>query len=230
MARMVEMVIQGKVPDAVLKSAAAGQLSLPTPEMIETLVFLTANAILGDTARKTLANWDEAQLTEIVADTTTRSYVLNYFLVPKHRRMGILPTLIENPSTPAESLKVVADTAPRDYVDILLKSTRIRSLPEVTLSLMSNKHLEHEEMELLRETLSETGAAVPEGGVIYDHSAELWMLEHEAEIAAEEGKTLELVGGTEALLAELEGKSPEEKTERVSVTQRLARMNVSQRV
>lgn len=230
MARMVEMVIAGKVPDAVMKSAAAGQLSLPAPEMLETLVFLAAHPILGSTARTTLANWDVDQLTAIVADPATRSYVLNYFLVPKQRRMAIIPALLENPSTPADSLTIVSDTASRDFVDLLLKSKRIRTLPTVMLSLISNKHMQYEEIEELHESLHAIGTELPDAGQVYDHSAELWMLEHEAEIAAEEGKQLELVGGMEALTEDLADAPPEAVAERVSVTQRLARMNVSERV
>src|SRR5271155_1640301 len=195
MARMVEMVISGKVPDAVMKSAATGQLSLPAPEMLETLVFLAAHPILGSTARTTLANWDTDQLIAIVAPPATRSYVLNYFLVPKQRRMAIIPALLENPSTPPDSLTIISDTAPRDFIDLLLKSKRIRTLPSVMLSLISNKYMQFEEIEELHASLQEIGSELPDAGQGYDHSAELWMLEHEAEIAAEEGKQLELVGG-----------------------------------
>jgi len=230
MARMVEMVIAGKVPDAVLKSAAAGQLSLPAPEMIETLVFLVAHFLHGNTARNTLATWDAEQLKSIVADPNTRSYVLNYFLVPKNRRMEIMPALIENPSTSSESLKIIADTATRDMVDIFLHSERTKKLSDVLLSLMSNKLLLPEEYEQLRDALERSGASVPAAGLIYDHSAELWIMEHEAEIAAQEGKQLELVGGMEALEEELAAAPAEVKAERVSVTQKLAKMNVSGRV
>src|SRR5438105_5211713 len=220
--RYIDQIRISGVPTEVLRAAAAGDFDRPLDEKLEVLVYLTSNPLVAEQARTTLAQFPDSELIDIACDPKTPKRVLNYFLLPLTRRKLLLPDLIENPTVPESTLSVLAYTASRDMVDILIKSPRVEKSVNVLCSLISNASVQEEELERAKELLSELGETVDTGSV-YDHDVELWMLEHENEIAAEEGKDFVLTDAIAEEKAEVEAvtEASPEASKRVSPLQKI---------
>lgn len=145
MARMIDQIRASKLPSNMMQFAARGALQVPPAENIEILVYLARyNKVFGDLARMTLAGWDDKATLAVVADPQTTQEVLNYFISPDNLRPKLLPKLLENPSVRDEQLVRLASSALGDTLDIMLKSERVRSLPDVVEALKSNPYLRKE--------------------------------------------------------------------------------------
>jgi hypothetical protein len=188
------------------------------------------NRVFGDLARMTLAGWDEKASLAAAADPQTSREVLDYFISPDNLRPKLLPSLLENPSVQESELAKFAISASRESIEAMLKSDRIRSLAGVLDSLRSNPYLKKEESleieKLLHGDNSESAVSdsAPESslqanstdtGDAEDSPAEIandgsggaleetvsaYLAEHAGEIAAEEGKPFQPVGGIVELL------------------------------
>src|SRR5258706_8760378 len=199
MARMIDLIKQSAVPANVMRSAAKGALALSSAEMVEILVFLTTHPLFAEQAKMTLAAWDEKASIAICADPKTQWEVLQYLCAPENRRPKLVPTLIENPSVREATLQDMAQTPLREIVDMMLKSPRVRASKDILHALATNHHLSREEYEELKGALGSLGEDTAmfeayqglEGGEKTQYE-----IDHAAEIAAEEGKAFELVGGT----------------------------------
>ena len=205
MARMVDMIRQAAVPPNLLRTAAKGALSVPPPEMIEILVLLTSNPVVGEQARITLAGWDEAACLSAASDPHTPREVLEYMAEPRNRRPSLFPALLENPSLPEAKLAEIAAEAGREILEQMLASTRVRKSVLILQVLANNKELRGEEGNRVRELLAAVSAA-PSGGPEASTGPEpteeeikAFVSEHAAEIAAEEGKPFHVVGGMEEI-------------------------------
>ncbi len=215
--------MQGAVPEAVLRSAAAGQLSLPPAEMLEVLVILTAHAGLGQQARQTLANCPDDSLRQLAADPATPGMVIRFFLAPATRRDSVAPDLIEHPQATEGVLAALASRADGSFAHTLMLSPKVQNSPTVLRVLAANPAAA-EEKSRVEELLKRFTDSIPES---LDHEAELFVLSHEAEIAYLPPKLIEL--GPEEEAASVAEAAPE-KEERISTLQKLNRMTVSQRV
>ena len=216
-----------------MHTASKGEFDRPLAEKLEVLVFLTSNPLVGDQARTTLSQFADSDLADLAADPKTPKRVLNYFLLPLTRRKSLLPELIENPTVPNSTLSVLAYTANKEMIDLLLNSPRVRKASTVLCSLVSNVSVHEEDLEKAKHLLADLGEVVDIGSV-YDHDVELWILEHENEIAAEEGKQFELTDAladekAEAAAAAAPTASPE-VLKRISPLQKVAKMTVGERV
>ncbi|MBV9147602.1 MAG: hypothetical protein JO065_16930 [Acidobacteria bacterium] len=242
MPRLIEMMKQSAVPAGVMRSAARGALAVPPGEMLEILVYLTSQPLFADQARMTLAGFDENGSVGALADPQTSHEVLNYFLAPKNRRPKLLPALFNNPSVSEETLAAIAETATRETTELLLNSERVKKSVVILKPLLANPTLTPEEHADLSERLSKLGVDVAEEfGTITDVAVLDWLKEHAAELQAEEreGKPFILLGGMDELggeeetvitaeaLAAAKGSGDEE---RLSTMQKLARMNVGERI
>ncbi|HXE90320.1 MAG TPA: hypothetical protein VNK82_05075 [Terriglobales bacterium] len=247
MARMIDLIRESAVPAAVMRTAAKGALTVPPGEMIEILVYLSAHAIFGEQARMTLAGWDEKCCLEAVSDPATPWQVLEYFIAPQNRRPRLLPALIENPALRESRVVELAATPSREAVEMLLASERARKSVDVLHALASNPAVKPEEMEKIKQALAALGETAAElaadlGNAEADTAKTEYEVEHAAEIAAEEGKPFELVGGAEAdedeapvaaaaTAATAQAAKPEgEQRERISTLQKISRLTVGQRV
>jgi hypothetical protein len=231
---MLELIRTSSVPVNVLRSAAKGALSVPPAEMLEILVLLTRNPVVGEDARLTLAGWDEAACRAALLDPNTSAEVLNYFASPKNLRVALLPSLVENPSVSQDNLLPLASSTSREVLDVLLKSPRVREFQSLWQALQTNPVL-------MTDNPPPPPAPSPDGTDVEAHTAE-WLAAHAAEIAAEEGKAFELVDGTSDEIAVVAGTgapaaaaaavapAPEEELEKVSTITRIARMRVGERV
>ena len=205
MARMVDMIRQSAVPPNLLRTAAKGALSVPPAEMIEILVLLTSNPVVGEQARITLAGWDEAACLSAASDPHTPREVLEYMVEPRNRRPSLFPALLENPSLPEAKLVEIAAEAGREVLEQMLASARVRKSAQVLQAMANNKDLRGEDGNQVRELLAAVSAA-PSGGPEASTGPEpaeeeikAFVSEHAAEIAAEEGKPFHVVGGMEEI-------------------------------
>lgn len=155
MARMIDQIRASKLPSNMMQFAARGALQVPAAENIEILVYLARNnKVFGDTARMTLAGWDEKASLAAAADPQTSQEVLNYLIAPDNVRPTLLPALLDNPSVREEQIVKLAGSALRENIDFMLKSQRVRSLPRVLETLKSSPYLKKEEVAELQELLN----------------------------------------------------------------------------
>lgn len=243
MSQMLQLIKTNSVPASVMRSAAKGALSLPTAEMLQILVHLTGNPVFTQEAALTLAKWDQASASEVLASPDAPREVIEYFLDRRNRRPALMPPLVENPLVPEQSLVELATGAPREMVDLLLASPRVRSAPNVRKALAQNPHLTPTEYRQLGIEIS------PENSEPADPESEAahasWKQEHAAEIAAEEGTAFELTGVAEEsqeppvstppvpaadATAGKPGNPGLSEPVRVSTLVRLSRMSVAERV
>jgi hypothetical protein len=208
---------------------AAGEFDCPLDEKLEVLVYLTSNPLVAEQARSTLSRFSDSDLFDVASDPKTPKRVLNYLLLPMSRRKLLLPELIENPAVPETTLSVLAYTASRDMVDVLLNCSRVRKSVNTLCSLISNPAVQDQDLENAKDLLADMGETVDTGSV-YDHDVALWMLEHENEIAAEEGKEFSLTDAVADEKAEAEAAASAEAGKRISPLQRISKMTVGERV
>jgi len=231
MNRMADMIRHSSVPDTVLRSAASGTVEMPLSEKVEVLVLLADHAMFGQMARASLAHIEEDALLPVVTDQLAPKEVLNFFLAPPNRRPGLMPTLIANPAVPDSTLAVVAETASRTLIETLLENPRTHKSPEIMMGLAANKELYPIELQNLKDQLKALGQELADTGSVFDFEWALWMMDHAAEIAAEEGKAFELVDISEDEKKEAAAAAETAvDDEKLSPLQKLARMTVGERV
>jgi hypothetical protein len=225
MGRMIDQIRASKLPSNMMQFAARGALVVPAAENIEIMVYLAKhNKVFGDLARMTLAGWDEKASIAAAADPQTSREVLDYMLSPENLRPKLLPALLENPSVPEERLVKFALSASRESIEAMLKSVRLKSFDSVLDALRASPYLKREEAEEINRWLSraqsgqprepsevesegppaapesEAESAQPTSWREPDETVSAYLSEHAAEVAAEEGKPFQAVGGVVELL------------------------------
>jgi hypothetical protein len=233
MSRTIDLLRASKLPSNMMQFAAKGALQVPPDENIEILVYLAKhNKVFGDTARMTLAGWDEQASLAAASDPKTPREVLDYLIASENLRPKLLPALLENPSIPESGLAKFAVSASREGIDAMLQSPRIRGAVGVLQSLRANPYLRSEQSSALTSLLKagqpepapipiansapkvdEAVAAtadqpvaeqVPaesnEAGEVPDEAVAAYLAEHAPEIAAEQDKPFQPVGGIVDLL------------------------------
>jgi hypothetical protein len=152
--RMIDQIRASKLPSNMMQFAARGALQVPPAENIEILVYLARhNKIFGDTARMTLAGWDEKACLAAASNPQTNGEVLVYLVSSDNLRINLLPALLENPSVPEGEVAKLALSALRETADIILRSERAKSMPAVVAALKSNPYRKKEETEALGKIL-----------------------------------------------------------------------------
>ena len=158
MSRMIDLIRKSSVSATVMQAAARGALLIPADEMIEILVHLAVhNKIFGAQARMRLAGWDIKSAREIAANPKTPEEVLRYMAHEENLRPGLLPSLLENPSVPEESLAKLARTGSRDVVKVMSGSARAMESARIRQSLLDNPNCS----EAVTAALSEPAATAP---------------------------------------------------------------------
>jgi hypothetical protein len=223
MPRMIELIRSSAVPATLMQAAARGALSVPPDEIIEILVHLANhNKVFGQLARMTLAGWDEKSSVALASNPKAPQEVLAYWTASENLRPRLLPALLENPAIAESTLMRMAATGSREVVEAMQNSARVKQLPNVVRALASNPNsTESESVELqshgdAAETTAKladsTSAAAeqdlkgsPETGDPYDEALNAFLAEHAKELAADEGKPFQPVGG----IYEFERSDPE---------------------
>lgn len=230
MSRMLDLVKASAVPAALMKVAARGALAVPAQEMLEILVYLTHNPIFGDQSKLTLAGWEEKSALTVLSDPNAPADVLSYFIAPDNIRLGLLPTLLENPSVPSEAMQTLAAACSREVAQVLVQSVRFRRTPSAVAALLRNHNYSPEEGIALEMPEAPPEAEPhPAASEFHEHHEEehavaygaeqdsdevLQVLtaferQHAAEIAAEANKPFQPLGG---FVTELELKDGPEET------------------
>ncbi|PYX88692.1 MAG: hypothetical protein DMG68_07655 [Acidobacteria bacterium] len=221
MPRMIDLIRASAVPATLVQSAARGALSIPPAETLEILVYLARhNQVFGAQARMTLAGWDEKLALAAAADPKTPQEVLDYLIAPQNLRPKLLPALLENPAVPEPALVELAVKGSREVVEAMARSSRVAQTRSIRDALTSNANVIRlnedqpdepaAEMEVASTEIStalaepELPAGVPqEGDPTQTERAEegleqeigVYLRDHAAEIAAEEGKPFQPIGG-----------------------------------
>lgn len=230
MPRMIDLLRESKLPSNMMQFAAKGALSVPPEENIQILVYLAKhNKIFGDTARLTLAGWDEKSSLAAAADPNTPREVLDYLIAPENIRPKLLPELLTNPSVDEGELKKFAISASAESVATMLQNSRIQSSMAILDVLRSNPYLKAEQASCVAKLLKPNEAAAPaevapaasnaeviaaasdtgdekelatEADDVPDEAVSAYLAEHAVEIEAEKDKPFQAVGGILELLGE----------------------------
>ncbi len=253
MSKMIDLIKQSAVPANVMRSASKGALAVRADEMIEILVHLTTTPLFAEAARMTLAGWDENACLEVTQNPQTPWPVLEYFVAAENRRPRLVPALLENPSVREARLVEMAQSGSREIVDMMLASQRVRRSADLLHALATNPHLNEQETGQIKSALESLGEDTAEfAAYTEDEEKSQYEIDHADEIAAEEGKPFELLGGAEneteqetaetpapvpeapaaaeaADAAPVKAKAPPER-ERVSTLTKIARLKVGDRV
>lgn len=204
MPKMIELIRQSAVPANVMRSAARGALSLPSGEMIEILVYLTSNPVFAEQAKMTLAGWDEASSVATAADPATPWEVLSYLISPENLRPKLLPALLDNPSIRESVFIDMAPKAPREIVENMLRSQRIKRSAHILHALLTNPNLKKDETQQVQQALHSLGEETTKIMAYKEADSQeqtQYEIEHAEEIAAAEAENLpfELYGQDEEL-------------------------------
>src|SRR5580700_4217422 len=234
MPKTIDLVRTSKLPSNMMQFAAKGALQVPPDENIEILVYLAKhNKIFGDTARLTLAGWDEKASLVAASDPKTAREVLDYLIAPDNLRPKLLPALLENPSVADGEIAKFAISAAQDSIAVMLQSARVRASAGVLNVLRSNPYLKPEQSsaiagllntsqprpvpvadseppvdkaadakaaEVVEPAASAETAARDEAAEVPDEVISSYLAEHATEIAAEQDKPFQPVGGIVDLL------------------------------
>lgn len=219
MARMIDLIRSSALSANLMQIAARGALGVPPGEMIEILVYLANhNRVFGQQARMTLAGWDEKACIRAAADPGTSREVLDYFIAPENLRPHVLPALLENPAVQEEHLMALAASGSREIVEAVRKSARVQKSSQILSALTANPNVSTSEGTAIHQQLASTGfeEAKPEAepataptaeaeSVTSDDSDAIYsafVTEHAAELAHEEGRPFQPIGGFYGELAE----------------------------
>jgi hypothetical protein len=146
MPRTIDLIRASKLPSNMMQFAAKGALEVPPDENIEILVYLAKhNKIFADTARITLAGWDEKASLAAASDPKTAREVLDYLIAPDNLRPKLLPALLENPSVADGEIAKFAISASAEGIAAMLESPRVRASAGVLNVLRSNPYLKPEQ-------------------------------------------------------------------------------------
>ena len=237
---MIDLIKQSAVPASIMRSASKGALTLPPAETIAILVYLTTTNVFGEDASMTLAGWDEAACRSVCSDPNSPKEVLDYFL--RNRRPRLMLALLDNPAVPESALLEMAQEQSAESVQLLLASARAKASRNVLHALTSNPVLMPSQTQQIRTTLERSEPAPAEQGKKADEIVAQFIAEHAEEIAAEEGKSFQLVGEDESepepaaaapvavAAAPAKKKEADKDIERWSPLQKISRLTVGERV
>jgi hypothetical protein len=142
MSRMLDLIRASALPSHQMMTASKGALHVPAAEMVEILVYLAQhNKIFGETARLTLAGWDEQLSKTIAADPKTAKEILDYWLLPNTIRPVLFPILIENSSVSMTKLSELAGSLKNEFIDAMIASPRVQSSSHLLQEFTKNHHL-----------------------------------------------------------------------------------------
>ena len=199
MLRMIDLIRDSAVPPNLMQSASRGALALPPQEMIEILVHLaTNNSVFGETARLTLAGWDEASSKEAASNPGTAKEVLDYLISADNLRPALLPALMENPAIQEEALVKLASDGSRPVVQAMADNKRAAESRPILRALTLNANLPSAMADAVKTKLNALNEAAGESSEIddvLDEETTAYLAQHSTELAAEGEKPFEPIGG-----------------------------------
>src|SRR3989338_6482196 len=201
---ILEAIRQGKAPTIVKRQASRGTLPVDAEEMVEILVFLThdPDPTCSGTARKTLAGWPPEKIAAALAQPEASAEALAYFPVQKDLPEALLKVIVEHPNAGDDALVPLVPRLTLEQLQAFAAhDARLPLLPQFVAAVLARTDLPAE----LRGRLEALhGEKAAEG----EELAAALAREEEEEAKAE----------------------PEKKRQRISLTVKVARMSVSERV
>ena len=201
---LLESIRSGQASSNVKRQASRGVFPVSADEMLEILVILTGDSdpTMSEEAKKTLSGWTTEKVAPLLAQPDCSAEVLAHFAAQTHPPDAIVTAIAAHPNADDAAL---APLAPRLSLEQLQQITssdeRLDLLPTFVTTALQRRDLPAQ----LRARLQQR---------------------HDKQAAEQEALEEALAKEEEA-----EAKAPEEeKRERVSLTQKIARMNVSERM
>ena len=142
MPRMLDLIRASALSSHQMMSASRGALHLPPVETLQILIYIAEhNKIYGESARLTLAAWDEVTAKAIAAEPDTPKEILEYWLQPKNIRPSLFPILIENPTVLVATLFELVTSLKGELLDVMIASSRVRASQQLLQELSTNHFL-----------------------------------------------------------------------------------------
>ncbi len=201
---LLESIRSGKASSNVKREASRGVLPLAEDEQLEILVFLShdSDPTCCETARAALAGWTPQRCLPLLARPDCSAEVLAHFAAQKEVPATMRDAIAAHPNADDAALAPLVPHLPLEQVQaILANEERLEGLTSFITATLQRSDLPADLRSRL-EVLQQKHAAAQQ--------------ELEAALAREEEE--------EKLLAE------EKKRERMSLTQKIARMSVSERI
>lgn len=127
MARLLELIREGKAPTSIVRRGARGELSVSPSEAIEILATLIADGEVGFEAEQTLQHWEESSLREVACDEGTPPEVLRCLLRTQGARPAVIEALSSNPALALEDLEDIASHGEAAMLRAMMYSGRVRN-------------------------------------------------------------------------------------------------------
>lgn len=201
---ILEAIRRGAAPTIVKRQASRGTIPVSTDELLEILVFLTSDPdpTCSEVAKQTLSTWPVEKCAAALAEPQTSAEALAYYAHQKEVPEALVAVIAAHPHAGDEALTPLAKRLSLEQVQkIVGDGARLETLPGLVVALRQRTELPAE----LRSRLESLG---PEE----THSPE----ELEAALSQEEEHEAQA--------------APEKKRERVSITQKVSRMSMAERV
>ncbi len=201
---LLEAIRSGKASSNVKRQASRGVFPISADEALEILVFLMQDAdpTCSQAARETLAGWPAEKCIPLLARPDCSAEVLAYFASQKEAPEAMVNAIAAHAHADDAALAPLAPRFSLEQIQsILAGEERLEGLPSFIAAALQRNDLPGDVRRRLEELHEKQLAA---------------QQELEAALAREEE--------AEALAAE------EQKRERISLTQKIARMNVSERI
>lgn len=195
-----------QAPAAVKRAAARGTMPVAADELLEILVLLTEDPdpTCSEQAKQTLASWPAEKCAKLLTEPDISAPTLEYFARQPALADGIAAVIASHPNASDEALAALAPRLSLDQLTPLLgNSERLANLPNFVSAVLARPDLPAE----VRASLE--GMPGEQQAEQQDTAATLLK-------AVEEDET--------------EAEKKIDKRERVSLTQKLARMSVGERV
>lgn len=201
---LFEAIRQGKAPAVVKRRASRGTIPVAVDELLEILVLLSADPdpTCSEVAKQTLASWPTEKAASLLGQPTASAAVLAYFSAQREVPAAFVSLIAGHPQAGDDALAPLAGRLTLEQIQAIASNdARLPELPRFIAGLLDRTDLPDE----LRTRLQS--------------------------LHGEQTKEEEDVAAALAREEEHEAQAkPEEKRERISVTQKISRMVVSERV
>ncbi len=204
--KILESFRQGKVPAGVKRAASRGTMPVAADELLEILVLLTSDPdpTCSEVAQRTLASWPAEKCAQLLAQPHVCAETLEYFACQAQLPAAIGAVVVAHPNASDTALTGLAPRlTPEQLQPLLADEGRVTKLPEFLAAVLQRSDLPADtrtRLEALRSEQQQEEQAVAQAFA--------------AAIAEDE--------------TEEEKKIPTQ--ERVTMTQKLAKMSAGERV
>jgi hypothetical protein len=242
MPRLLDLVLSSSAPSAVMQNAASGKLNVPPMERLEILVHLASHTEWGEQAWATLQSWDEQELAAICAGADVPASVAEFFFHSGRDRKPVIYALLVNSAIPEPVVMQFAERAAPELIPGIIFAAIERRSRQILVALGCNRaslRFQHEIEEAAGEIAKRWDEEIDAlARYQQEHAEEIAAQQHApftlAVVSADEkdelAELLPLVKGGPAAAAGAKKAVKPEQHEQLSTLQKIAGMNVTERV